>query len=394
MYNPVFICCVGFLVVIAFSLVEGFAQELHDIDILYLRIKANETPTSSNPYPIPDDIGVKGAEVGIADNNTNRKFMGYAFDLEISTHKEDAIDTAINTLKASTAKYVLLDMTATQQQFVLDTVKEPERLYFNVRSYDDKIRNMSCRQNLFHSLPSYAMRADALMQFVFKKQWNDIILVVGSNEEDKKFANALRRSAKKLGLDFSYDRTWIFDAGISRKASDEIPLFTRQFGDYDVMIVADERNDFARFILYNSWLPRPVLGADGLRTLNWSHLLKRWGAAQLQKRFEKYAHREMMDVDYAAWVSLRAIDEALLRSKIASLEGIKNYLINDLELVGYKGQRLSFRKWNGQLRQPIILTHDSALVSLAPLEGFLHEKNNLDSLGIDESESQCEAFAG
>jgi hypothetical protein len=29
---------------------------------------------------------------------------------------------------------------------------------------------------------------------------------------------------------------------------------------------------------------------------------------------------------------------------------------------------------------------------MAPLEGFLHQRTELDTLGIDEAESQCQAF--
>ena len=58
-------------------------------------------------------------------------------------------------------------------------------------------------------------------------------------------------------------------------------------------------------------------------------------------------------------------------------------------LDGFKGPRLSFRSWNNQLRQPILLSTHNALIKKTPIEGFLHEKNNLDTLGIDEAESKC-----
>ena len=68
------------------------------------------------------------------------------------------------------------------------------------------------------------------------------------------------------------------------------------------------------------------------------------------------------------------------------------YLLNELQLAGFKGRPLSFRAWNGQLRQPMGLAHQSALVAMAPLDGFLHSRNELDGLGYDKPESNCKAF--
>ena len=61
---------------------------------------------------------------------------------------------------------------------------------------------------------------------------------------------------------------------------------------------------------------------------------------------------------------------------------------------GFKGRGLSFRAWNGQLRQPIAVVNSRALVTLAPVEGFLHQRNEMDTLGLDEPESACTAFKG
>jgi ABC transporter substrate binding protein (PQQ-dependent alcohol dehydrogenase system) len=236
------------------------------------------------------------------------------------------------------------------------------------------------------------MRADALMQFLIKKKWNRISLLEGNNTEDALFAEALRHSAKKYQLKFTHDTQWVLDGDLRREAGAEVPLLTQKFGEYDVLLVADEWNDFARYISYNTWLPRPILGGDGLQALAWSGVFEQWGAAQLQKRFSSITERAMQDEDYAAWIAMRAIDEANVKTKFGDLSSQRNYLLNKLELGGFKGRPLSFRTWNGQLRQPIGLAHQSALVAMAPLEGFLHSRNELDGLGYDQPESGCKAF--
>ncbi|WP_095587950.1 ABC transporter substrate-binding protein [Actibacterium ureilyticum] len=382
----------GALLISAATGASAAAAGLREVQALYLQIAQPERPVLSNLDPIPDDLGQAGAHLAIADNNTTGGFMGYRFVLDVVRVAEGDLQAARAALADSTAQYVLLDMNAAQMSELVGD--DAARLYFNVRSYDDALRGADCRASLMHTLPSYAMRADALMQFALKKRWTDIVMVEGNAPEDALFAAALRRSATKFGLKIAAEKTWIFDGDLRRQAGAEVPLFTQDFGDYDVMLVADEHNDFARYLSYNTWLARPVLGGDGLRATGWDRVNEQWGAAQLQSRFTDLAARDMLDVDYAAWAALRAVDEALIRTKFAERDAIRSYLLSDLELAGFKGRPLSFRAWNGQLRQPIGLTHASALVAMAPLEGFLHSVNELDSLGADAPESQCKAFGG
>ena len=366
------------------------AEDLRSLPVLYLRIAQPERATLSNLDPIPADLGLRGAQLALADNNTTGSFLGYRFTLDLVDLAADDVAGARAALAASTSDYVLLDMSASQMSDLVNGAND--RLFFNIRAYDDNLRAADCRAMLLHTLPSYAMRADALMQFVYKKRWDNLVLVEGNTPQDARFAEALRKAAAKFRLGFASDVTWIFDADMRRNAGAEVPVFTQQLGEYDALIVADEWNDFARYLAYNTWQPRPILGGDGLRATGWDRVNEQWGAAQLQGRFQDLANRVMQDVDYAAWAAMRAIDEAQVRTKFADLKTIRQYLLTDLELGGFKGRPLSFRSWNGQLRQPIGLTHATALVAMAPLEGFLHARNELDSLGADAPESQCNAF--
>jgi len=314
------------------------------IDVLYLQVERASVATLSNLDSAPEDLGTAGAQLAVADNNTTGQFLGYEFAVEFASFETGDSAGAKAALDAFDGDYVLLDMSAQEQIAVLDGAGQA--LYFNVRAYDDELREEQCQANLFHTLPSYGMRADALMQYALKKRWDELVLVTGSKAEDGLFAEALRRSANKLGLEIEEDVPWVFDADMRRQAGAEVPLFTQKLGDYDVMLIADENNDFARYVRYNAWLPRPVMGADGLRS----------------------------------------------RTKFADFDTVKSYLLDGIEVAGFKGRPLSYRQWNGQLRQPIALAHDSALVAMAPLEGFLHARNELDSLGSDQPQSRCVQF--
>ena len=378
------------LVVGLMSTTTSAASELRDVAVLYLRIATPERPVFSNLDPLPDDLGLAGAQLAVADNNTTGSFMGYQFILDTIDLDEGDLDAARAALQASVARYVVLDMSADEMMSLVDGSED--RLFLNVRSYDDSLRGENCRATLLHTIPSYAMRTDALMQFMLKKRWENLALITGNASEDTKFADALRKSSRKFGMSIESEVPWVLDGDLRRQAGAEVPLLTQQLDDYDVLIVADEHNDFARYLAYNTWLARPIVGGDGLRATGWARVNEQWGAAQLQSRFHDLAGRDMQDVDYAAWAALRAVDEAQLRTDFADHKDIRAFLLNGIELAGFKGRPLSFRNWNGQMRQPIGLTHASALVAMAPLEGFLHAENELDSLGIDAPESQCTAF--
>ena len=178
-----------------------------------------------------------------------------------------------------------------------------------------------------------------------------------------------------------------------RSASAEVPTFTQDLPEHDVLLVADEIGDFARYIPYNTWTPRPVAGSEGLVPQGWARVVEAWGAAQLQSRFRKLAGGEMGPRDYAAWAALRAVGEAATRTSASDAEALRAHLLGpDFELGGFLGSPLSFRPWDGQMRQPIPLVTERAVVATAPLEGFLHPVSEMDTLGTDAPESLCAAF--
>ena len=51
---------------------------------------------------------------------------------------------------------------------------------------------------------------------------------------------------------------------------------------------------------------------------------------------------------------------------------------------------MNFRPWDGQLRMPMMLATHNAVIAVAPLDGFLHQTNTLDTLGTDEPEHKCQ----
>jgi ABC transporter substrate binding protein (PQQ-dependent alcohol dehydrogenase system) len=160
-----------------------------------------------------------------------------------------------------------------------------------------------------------------------------------------------------------------------------------------VVIAADATDYFARYLSYNLWDPRPVMGSGGLRPVTFHGAHEAWGATQYHTRFEELTRRYVQPEDYNVWLALRVIGEAVTRASTADPMEIKAYVLSDkFELAAFKGQKVTFRNWNGQLRQPILLYDGMITVSVSPQDGFLHQVSSLDTLGLDRPESQCTAF--
>lgn len=383
----------GFIAATLFA--AGPASADVSMPIVYLRQEVALPPVLSNLDPVPADRGVAGAEVAVGDVRTTGRFLGHDYRLDVVSVAPggDFLGAARRALRTSQA--VLVDAPSDDILAVADLPEASGAILFNVASGERRLRDAECRRNLLHTVPEDGMRADALMQALAARRWTDTVLVVGPKPADRAFAETLRASAGKFGVRILAEKDWTFETDLRRAAGAEIPLFTQDFPDHDVLLVADEADDFARYVQDNTWLPRPVAGSDGLHGEGWAPVIEQWGAVQLQNRFEAAAGRDMTPRDYAAWIAVRTIGEAVTRQNTADPEILRAYILSDgFALDGFKGRSLSYRGWDGQLRQPMAVVNARALVELAPLDGFLHQTNDMDTLGLDRPESACTAFGG
>jgi hypothetical protein len=96
------------------------------------------------------------------------------------------------------------------------------------------------------------MLADALAQYLVWKQWRRWFLVSGSHPEDKLYADALRRAAKRFGARIVQEKVFEDTGGARRTDSGvvqiqrQLPVFTQGAATYDVLIAADENDVFCR----------------------------------------------------------------------------------------------------------------------------------------------------
>ena len=347
-------------------------------------------PALSNLDVPPDDAGLLGARLAAADNNTTGRFMKQRFELIEKLVPADG--DAVAAFRQLIGQGLKLVVTLVGQETLLRLADLPEAgdtLIFNAGAPNDSLRNEECRANVLHMLPSRAMLADALAQYLAWKRWSKWLLVVGRRDDDKLFAAAVKRAAKRFGAKVVAEKPWTFGPDSRRTAQSEVPVFTQDV-DYDVLVVADEVGEFGEYLMYRTWAPKLVAGTQGLVPTSWHRAHEQWGAAQIQSRFMKTFKRQMNPADYHVWAAVRAIGEAATRTRSVNSRDIAAYIRgDDFGLPGFKGQALTFRKWNGQLRQPILLVTPNALVSVSPQKGYLHRVSHLDTLGYDEPEAKC-----
>lgn len=366
------------------------ASEPQEIKIAYITQQIKIPAGLSNLQPFIADKGLKGALLGIKDNNTTGQFTAQSYLLEpVIVPLDGDVKQAFTELLNQGLQLIIVNLPITQL-VQLHQLNNNQALLFDIATRDDALRHHQCLSNVLHLLPSRAMRADSLAQYMLKKRWNRWFLVTGNTPEDALYAQAIKRSAKRFGMKIVVEKKWLHNYDARRTAQADIPVFT-QVDDYDVLVVIDEQGLFGEYISYRSWLPRPIIGTQGLVATAWHRTHEQWGAVQIQNRFKALASRQMQEQDYAAYLAIRAIGETATRTRSINAVAMKAYLFSEhFKLQGYKGKPLSFRPWNGQLRQPVLLAAPASLVMAAPLEGFLHPQNELDTLGYDQPETHCQ----
>ncbi len=372
------------------------AGDRSDVAIGYLGpARVNQT-LSLVEQPAEND-GIAGARLAIEDNNTTGKFLNQHFTLEERRLKEDDDPAAAAAALADHGiGFIIADLPADALLKAADALRGKDVLLFNAGATDDRLREEECRANVIHTAPTRSMLADGLAQYLVWKQWKRWFLVVGSHDNDKQFADMLRRAATRFGAKIVQEKTFEDTGGARRTDSGialiqrQIPVFTQQIPAYDVLVAADESEVFAAYLPYRTWDPRPVAGSAGLEPKSWDAAQDQWGAVQLQNRFLKLNSRRMTPLDMQAWTAARMIGEAASRTNSTDSRKLLDFIKGpDFSVAAFKGQRLTLRDWNLQLRQPILLVDGRMVVSVSPQEGFLHQVSELDTLGFDRPETKC-----
>ena len=331
---------------------------------------------------------LRAAELALQDGRLVLSADGLSLAMrDVLVPDSEALGAALQKLIGEGVRYWLLDLPA---PLVTQSVQAAHgnALMFNVSARDDSLRGASCADNLFHVIPSDAMRSDALAQYVAARNWRKALVLEGTTPADQALAAAWRRAAKRYGIQTTATKTFKLSGNPPERDMANTRLLTGERG-HDIVAVWDADGEFARTLPYATQWPRPVIGSNGLVALAWHPQWERNGGPQLSRRFRKSAQREMVAQDWAAWLSVKAIVRLLTSIETRAIGEQAAALSSAINIDGYKGPSLSFRAWDGQLRQPIFIAHADGVITAAPDDGVLHPTENMDTLGFDESEGLC-----
>ena len=380
------------------ALAEGddAASDVRPLPIGYLEITGDGRYEQKGTYAgiqiRPRGRPVAGAELAVRESRIFRRAIGVEFTLE-----RGAGETATNLVSVierlaaeKGVRFFLIDAAAEALSAVAEGTRGRDLLLFNVSEAADVLRGAQCWAHLMHVIPSHAMLTDALVQYLTAKRWRDVLVLKGPLAGDAALARAFENSARRFGVRIAGIRDFVLSNDPREREKNNVVLLTAGV-DYDAVFLADMEGEFGRYVPMQTSLPRPVIGTEGLMAGAWHWSWERHGAPQLNQRFDKRAKRRMEAVDWAAWAAVKAIVESVLRTRSTDFAEVGAYLRSDkLTLDGYKGNPVNFRPWDNQLRQPILLHTHNAVVERAPLRGFLHPTQNMDTLGYDRGDKMCE----
>jgi ABC transporter substrate binding protein (PQQ-dependent alcohol dehydrogenase system) len=385
----------GVCVVIALS-GAGLSDQPLEIKIGYLRQAPSRIKISLIDVPAGND-GLAGAQLAIEDDNTTGRFLNQHYSLvETLLGEGDDPVAAMNALADQGASFIVTSLDADRLLKVADAGKARGEMLINASALDERLREKDCRANVIHVAPTRSMLADALAQYLVWKKWSRWMLLTGSHEKDALFAEALRHAATRFGAKIVEQREFKDSGGARRTDSGvteiqrQMPIATQGAPEHDVLVAADESEVFAGYLPYRTWDARPVVGSAGLVPNTWNAAFDQWGAVQLQNRFIKAFQRSMTASDMQVWTAVRMIGEAAARTNSSDAGKMQAYIKSpEFSVAAFKGQKLTIRDWNLQLRQPILLFDGRNTVSVSPQEGFLHQSSALDTLGLDRPETKC-----
>jgi ABC transporter substrate binding protein (PQQ-dependent alcohol dehydrogenase system) len=386
---------IGFCLLIALS-GTGWCDQPLEIKIGYLRLPPARIRISLIDVPAAND-GLAGAQLGIEDDNGTGRFLNQHYTLfdKLLGENDDPV-AAMNALADQGASFIITSLDADRLLKTADAAKARGVTLINAFAIDERLREQDCRANVIHAAPTRSMLADGLAQYLIWKKWRKWLLITGSHDNDKLFADALRHAATRFGAKIVEEREFKDKGGARRTDSgvaeiqQQMPVVTQGAPEHDVLVAADESEVFAGYLPYRTWDPRPVAGSAGLVPTTWDAAFDQWGAVQLQNRFTKAFQRAMTAHDMQVWTAVRMVGEAAARGGSGDAAKMLAYIKSrDFSVAAFKGQKLTLRDWNLQLRQPILLFDGRNTVSVSPQEGFLHQVSTLDTLGLDRPETKC-----
>ena len=333
-----------------------------------------------------------GAQVAIEEAQILSRVLKIDFALErIRVKSSRAIaDAVLEAIQERGIQFFIVDAPAEAFEPVAAAMRGRDALLFNATAPEDWLRRELCAREIVHTMPSLAMQMDALVQYLVSRKWRDVLVLQGPLPADTVAAKAFEQSTRKFGARIVAHQHFKAGNDPREREQNNPALLSAVNRDYDAVFVADEAFDFARQVPYRTARPRPVVGSIDLEPVAWHWTWERHGAPQMNSRFQRVTGgRHMEGADWAAWLAVKMVAQATLRTRSADFKQQRDFILRGSGFDGYKGLAVSVRSWDQQVRQAVLLATPYAVAATAPVQGFLHRDNVLDTLGDDEAETPC-----
>ena len=257
----------------------------------------------------------------------------------------------------------------------------------NVGAPDDRLRNDACDRRAFHVTPSVSMYVDALTQILIEQRklprWS---VVSDGSPRGAEVEAAARRSVARRGGSIGPDAA----------ATDVLLLAVDDRGLDAAMAraIAEGRRPDRIAAIGESGMRVPAERAAGIWALGWHQELERFSARELNRRFRRRWNAPMTETAWAGWAAVKLVGEAVVRAGATDGAALVAFLESAPPFDGHKGEALTFRKWDHQLRQPLYVAGarkgEEIGGPLAPLAVLADVGGkNLDALGTAMTESRC-----
>lgn len=387
--RPVLAAC-AWLLLAAFTQVQAAT---HTVALISLQDDARyQNRRLERRYPgHPAGRLLEAVQLGASDAEVGLRSAGHTLKVvDASASSASDLPKVLQRLKADKVQYWVLDLPEADWPQALQAAGQ-SALLFNASAAADTLRGSQCAAMLFHTYPSQSMLGDALAQYLAARSWRNALVLQGPQPEDARMGEAWQRAAKRYGIKVVDTKAFKL-SGDPRERDLANPRLLTNDRNHDVVAVMDADGEFARTLPYATQQPRPVVGANGLVAVAWHPQWERNGGPQVNRRFARLAQRPMVGQDWAAWVAVKSVAALISEhSKVSLTEQARLLRAGQVVVDGAKGPRLTYRAWDGQLRQPVFLSHVDGVVGTAPLDGVLHPTEVMDTLGVDEKESPCKA---
>lgn len=328
----------------------------------------------------------RGATLGLDDANA----LAQAFGKRLRLVTEPAPDAAaaVRSAGALTGTGALAVVGGAGQGIgdALADVAAGGTVVFNVGAPDDRLRGERCAASLFHVRASVTMHVDAAARWLAERRKLLRWAIAGDGSaRGREIGAAMRRAAARAGAtvtDGGGDVLWLAmedaaaAAALARARADGRPP------DRVVGIGGDAALALAPDATAGVW------------AVSWHHELERFSGRELNARFRRRFGAPLTEVGWAAWAALKLAGEAVVRGHARDGRGLVAFLDTTPPFDGHKGEALTFRRWDRQLRQPLHIIGPRRREDVAGRRGPFEVladvgTGDLDSLGASAADTRC-----